>query len=154
VYVDYLLFQALPLFAASLPKLCQEVREKNPGDNLPTLAPKDVRQFWQKERNQQDAIRQEDDVTGAKRKAAEQEKPGFKKHLCGKNRHAVKCTNCSAAIEGMRVKCLECDDYNLCPLCDEQGAHSNHIMVKSHRPWFFRVVSIYKPVLNKTTKCN
>ena len=48
----------------------------------------------------------------------------------------IKCNNCGKEnIEGIRYKCINCPDFNLCEKCEENFEHIvNHIFLKIRRP--------------------
>merc|ERR1719250_575206 len=42
----------------------------------------------------------------------------------------VLCDGCDGAVVGYRYKCLTCPDYDLCAVCEMEGKHSNHVMIR------------------------
>ena len=54
----------------------------------------------------------------------------------------VVCDECQGPVRGARFRCLQCPDYDLCSVCEDKGIHTEHVMVKSYRPGFFRKVSL------------
>lgn len=41
------------------------------------------------------------------------------------------CDVCEAAdIKGIRYKCTQCDDYDLCEKCESKGHHQEHVLLK------------------------
>ena len=56
-------------------------------------------------------------------------------------RERLQCSHCDGMIQDTRVKCLECANFNLCHVCDEQNIHEHHVMVRCERPRFFKFVS-------------
>lgn len=49
-------------------------------------------------------------------------------------RHArIRCDDCDKGIYGIRYKCLECHDFDLCMEC-EPNAHKHHVMVRIADP--------------------
>ena len=47
----------------------------------------------------------------------------------------VICDGCDAPIHGIRFKCLECHDFDLCNSCEKKGAHpGDHEMLKIRTP--------------------
>ena len=50
--------------------------------------------------------------------------------------HIYKCNNCGKEnIEGIRYKCTNCPDYNLCEKCESNSEHiPSHILLKIRRP--------------------
>ncbi|KAI0988232.1 hypothetical protein GJ496_005264 [Pomphorhynchus laevis] len=45
-----------------------------------------------------------------------------------------KCDGCQKAIYGIRYKCKECEDYDLCEKCKGDGRHSYHQMISIPPP--------------------
>lgn len=52
------------------------------------------------------------------------------------NQHPhVECDNCgSFPIIGTRYKCAECDNYDLCEVCEQKGIHDHHYFLKMKKP--------------------
>lgn len=49
--------------------------------------------------------------------------------------HGVVCDSCSKKpIVGVRFKCLSCENFDLCPTCEEKGVHAHHIFAKIRSP--------------------
>ena len=48
----------------------------------------------------------------------------------------IKCNKCNNEnIQGIRYKCLQCQDFNLCKECEAQSDHDiNHILIKIRKP--------------------
>merc|ERR1711963_732557 len=46
----------------------------------------------------------------------------------------VICDGCQGSVKGLRYKCLECFDYNLCSSCENQGTHLDHNMIRITNP--------------------
>lgn len=46
----------------------------------------------------------------------------------------VICDVCGNPVIGVRFKCLECPDYDLCRACELAGHHSEHVMVRMVKP--------------------
>ena len=47
----------------------------------------------------------------------------------------VQCDSCSQKpIVGVRFKCLSCENFDLCPSCEEKGMHSHHVFAKIKSP--------------------
>jgi len=42
----------------------------------------------------------------------------------------VLCDGCDGGVVGYRYKCLTCPDYDLCAVCEMEGKHSNHVMIR------------------------
>ena len=50
--------------------------------------------------------------------------------------HIYKCNNCGKEnLEGIRYKCTNCPDYNLCEKCESNSEHiPSHVLLKIRRP--------------------
>ncbi|XP_076677009.1 refractory to sigma P isoform X2 [Andrena cerasifolii] len=46
----------------------------------------------------------------------------------------IYCDHCDRGISGMRYKCIQCEDYDLCSECETSGAHAKHYMIRMPRP--------------------
>jgi len=46
----------------------------------------------------------------------------------------VICDGCEKPLVGHRFKCLVCDDYDLCRVCESAGCHPEHNMMRVVRP--------------------
>jgi len=46
----------------------------------------------------------------------------------------VTCDGCNSPVVGIRYKCCECRDFDLCSKCSDQGLHSEHSMIKLNKP--------------------
>jgi len=42
----------------------------------------------------------------------------------------VLCDGCDGAVVGYRYKCLSCPDYDLCVVCEKEGKHPHHVMIR------------------------
>lgn len=49
------------------------------------------------------------------------------------NHPGINCDVCNKTIQGFRYKCLECDDFDLCQLC-ESDYHSGHVLCRFTHP--------------------
>lgn len=54
----------------------------------------------------------------------------------------VLCDVCDTEIQGVRYKCLQCEDYDLCDACHAKRTHEDHDMLKlvnpgARPPWAF-----------------
>ncbi|CAF1073640.1 unnamed protein product, partial [Didymodactylos carnosus] len=47
----------------------------------------------------------------------------------------VICDGCQGHVYGIRYKCVECPDYDLCETCMSKGLHSEHNMLILIKPW-------------------
>ena len=48
--------------------------------------------------------------------------------------YGVRCDGCDGEVRGIRYKCLNCPDYDLCNKCKATGMHSEHEMVTINHP--------------------
>lgn len=49
--------------------------------------------------------------------------------------HPYICDSCGMnPIKGIRYTCSVCANYDLCPLCETKGVHSDHAMLKIRKP--------------------
>lgn len=46
----------------------------------------------------------------------------------------VICDGCNEAVRGVRYKCAQCADYDLCHACEQLGRHSHHMMYRMSEP--------------------
>uniref|UniRef100_A0A646QCX9 Sequestosome-1 n=1 Tax=Hemiscolopendra marginata TaxID=943146 RepID=A0A646QCX9_9MYRI len=42
----------------------------------------------------------------------------------------VSCDGCDGEVCGMRYKCLQCVDYDLCSACENKSTHPEHLMIR------------------------
>lgn len=42
----------------------------------------------------------------------------------------VVCDGCESVITGIRYKCAQCPDFDLCIKCESQGMHPEHVMLR------------------------
>lgn len=52
----------------------------------------------------------------------------------GKVHPGIICDGCNNNIRGIRYKCMECPDYDLCSSCEHTGLHTDHNMMKIIKP--------------------
>jgi sequestosome 1 len=52
----------------------------------------------------------------------------------GPQHPGVVCDGCQGSIFGVRYKCCQCIDYDLCSNCEQKGIHSDHNMYTIERP--------------------
>eukprot|EP00826_Nyctotherus_ovalis_P003536 TRINITY_DN10721_c0_g3_i1.p1 TRINITY_DN10721_c0_g3~~TRINITY_DN10721_c0_g3_i1.p1 ORF type:complete len:402 (-),score=88.08 TRINITY_DN10721_c0_g3_i1:48-1253(-) len=69
---------------------------------------------------------------------------------CGSGQKAVHknvaCDFCNTSpIRGVRYKCTECPDYDLCEACESQGIHNHHLFLKISQPEQVPVSIITQP---------
>jgi len=71
--------------------------------------------------------------------------------------HSAYCDNCQATIVGIRYKCANCDNYDLCHLCEAENSEGDihdkdHVFLKIYRPvnshYNSTIPNIYKPINN------
>jgi Zinc finger, ZZ type len=43
---------------------------------------------------------------------------------------SIECDQCSGVICGIRYKCMECEDYDLCSDCERLKLHPEHLMLR------------------------
>jgi len=53
--------------------------------------------------------------------------------------HPCYCDRCGSTVYGIRYKCLQCPDYDLCTKCEEEQSHAhfhddNHVFAKIYKP--------------------
>ena len=48
--------------------------------------------------------------------------------------YGVTCDGCEGEVRGVRYKCLNCPDYDLCSNCKATGMHSEHEMFNIDHP--------------------
>jgi hypothetical protein len=67
-----------------------------------------------------------------------EEKPVKKEDEYEKNNvvhEGVTCDNCNGLIHGIRYKCSQCWNFDLCESCEQKGTHDkNHILLKIQMP--------------------
>mmetsp|Transcript_20064 Transcript_20064/g.28096 ORF Transcript_20064/g.28096 Transcript_20064/m.28096 type:complete len:564 (+) Transcript_20064:108-1799(+) len=62
--------------------------------------------------------------------------------------HAAICDNCQQSISGIRFKCGNCADYDLCETCEAKRLHDeNHIFLKIYKPTHFHTGAPLLPEL-------
>lgn len=54
----------------------------------------------------------------------------------------VTCDGCEGEVRGLRYKCLNCPDYDLCSKCKVTGLHSEHEMLMIETPFPFMGVPV------------
>lgn len=63
--------------------------------------------------------------------------------------HHLACSSCHGNIRGMRYKCLECVDYDLCRGCESLGRHEEHDMMRLVTPLVVMTNMSAAELLNK-----
>jgi len=49
--------------------------------------------------------------------------------------HAAQCDNCKARIFGIRYRCVNCEDFDLCETCESKRLHrEDHLFLKVYKP--------------------
>ena len=57
----------------------------------------------------------------------------------------ITCDNCQVSpIVGIRYKCAESPDFDLCVKCEEAGSHSHHTFLKVKDPQHIDVVNAFR----------
>ncbi|XP_024120361.1 sequestosome-1 isoform X2 [Oryzias melastigma] len=46
----------------------------------------------------------------------------------------IKCDGCQGQIIGMRYKCSDCKDFDLCSTCNDEGKHNHHTLLPISKP--------------------
>lgn len=44
------------------------------------------------------------------------------------------CDGCEGPVVGIRYKCSQRDDYDLCSKCEQKGIHGDHVLLKIREP--------------------
>jgi len=57
------------------------------------------------------------------------------KKMAGDFVHRAICDNCQAPIVGIRFKCMQCADYDLCEQCEPLPVHPGHSFMKIAKPF-------------------
>mmetsp|Transcript_1942 Transcript_1942/g.6974 ORF Transcript_1942/g.6974 Transcript_1942/m.6974 type:complete len:464 (-) Transcript_1942:100-1491(-) len=60
-----------------------------------------------------------------------------------RTRHPARCDVCKKGIVGVRMKCLNCDDYDMCEACESRNLADDlhpdtHVFAKIYKPCFMR----------------
>lgn len=58
----------------------------------------------------------------------------LQRKVYGKVLQGILCNGCYRQMKGLRYKCMECADHNLCAVCERQGTHSEHRLLKVTQP--------------------
>ena len=78
---------------------------------------------------------------------------GFAEHISGVSKHLkyneAYCDEYDVTITGRRYKCLTCYDYDLCEMCENQGAHPQHNMLLIRKPLKPKKFSFIRKVFKK-----
>jgi len=77
-------------------------------------------------------------VKAEKIEMKDEKKEGCEAHRCEKwlkfRAHRAVCDECSVRIRGIRWKCTECPDFDLCDSCRSKNIHSQHEFSKIELP--------------------
>lgn len=46
----------------------------------------------------------------------------------------AKCDACNNKIVGLRFKCLDCPEFDLCSYCEPKMVHTGHLLVRIGQP--------------------
>lgn len=46
----------------------------------------------------------------------------------------TKCDDCENNVVGLRFKCIDCQDFDLCTYCEPKNAHGGHLLVRIGKP--------------------
>ncbi|KAF6725507.1 Sequestosome-1 [Oryzias melastigma] len=46
----------------------------------------------------------------------------------------INCDGCQGQIIGMRYKCSDCKDFDLCSTCNDEGKHDHHVLLPISKP--------------------
>jgi hypothetical protein len=59
--------------------------------------------------------------------------------------HQVVCDGCNIdPIVGVRYKCAECPDFDLCSDCEAKGEHGHHTFLKVKTPQNIDIMSAFR----------
>lgn len=109
---------------------------------FPNLTPDNFSVYWKDEEGDFVAFSSDDELMQALGYLNEQV---FRVHLTahiqpkgdgseGEVHPNVVCDGCNSGVVGVRFKCVQCPDYDLCSTCANNGLHSEHEMIRFCKP--------------------
>jgi len=76
----------------------------------------------------------EEKVKGPEEKAVPSECPSPKRSCFKLRAHRALCDECTSRIRGIRWKCAQCPDYDLCDTCHTRKVHNHHEFTQIELP--------------------
>lgn len=108
---------------------------------FPGLNNKSITLYWRDADNDMIAFSSDDELMEAVKNVNDgvlrvfiTEKPSAMPSAPGPLHYGVTCDGCEGEVRGIRYKCLNCPDYDLCNKCKATGMHSEHEMVTINHP--------------------
>merc|ERR1712004_580777 len=59
---------------------------------------------------------------------------GSSSMFVGERHPGIVCDGCEGPVVGIRYKCVQCPDYDLCMSCENSGKHPDHRMIRLVKP--------------------